>query len=128
MESLLFEATDRTPKVSFDTATLTFEMDGESRPENVREFFDSILSFLDKLLKEVSGSGKTITVNMKLIYFNSSSAKYMLNIAKKFREFIDGGVNVVFNWHYETDDEDMKDTGSEMERMSKVPFVFIEIN
>lgn len=127
MEALLLEATDRTPRVSFDPATLTFEIDGESRPENVREFFDNILQFFDRLLKEVAGSGKTVTVNLKLIYFNSSSAKYILNVAKKCREFIEGGVTVVFNWHYETDDEDMKDTGYEMERMSKVPFNFIEM-
>jgi len=59
-----------------------------------------------------------------LEYFNSSSAKYILNLSKMMFDFISAGIPVTIEWCYIEDDEDMKQTGEEMERMSKVPFKY----
>jgi hypothetical protein len=57
-------------------------------------------------------------------YFNSSSAKYILDLFMKLGD-INGGnsnVNVNVNWHYNEMDEDMKDAGEEFEKLTGLKF------
>jgi hypothetical protein len=127
MEALILEATPNTPKVTLDPAGKIFDISGESRPENVKDFYEPILGWFDTFLKELTSQGNkdAFAVRMYLEYFNSSSAKYILNLAKKMYEFIAAGIPVSIDWCFIEDDEDMKETGEEMERMSKVPFKYI---
>jgi hypothetical protein len=126
MEQLLKEATSNTPKVHFDPAIKVFEIIGESRPEDVKAFYEPVFNWFDKYLLELKtqGTKEAIVLKMYMEYFNSSSAKYILNLAKKMYEFISAGIPVTIDWCYVEDDDDMKETGEEMERMSKVPFKY----
>ncbi|MBI4647751.1 MAG: DUF1987 domain-containing protein [Bacteroidia bacterium] len=129
MEQLLCEASADTPKVLFDPANKIFEISGESRPENVKVFYEPVLVWLDNYLAELKAQGKkeAFVLKMYLEYFNSSSAKYFLYIAKKIFEFVSCGIPVTIEWCYIEDDEDMKETGMEMEKMSKVQFKYTVI-
>lgn len=126
MEQLLKEATSNTPKVLLDSVNKVFEINGESRPEDVKSFYEPIFKWFDTYLLELNTQGikDTVVLKMYLEYFNSSSAKYILNLAKKMYEFISAGIPVTIEWCYAEDDDDMKETGEEMERMSKVPFKY----
>ena len=81
MENLLIQATGITPKISFDIDQKVFEISGESRPENVKDFFDPILSWLNSYFNNLI-SNDLHTFKIKLEYFNSSSAKYLLSLLK----------------------------------------------
>jgi hypothetical protein len=126
MEQLLREASSNTPKVLLDPENRVFEIIGESRPEDVKAFYEPIFSWFDSYLSDLKTKGlkDEFILKMFLEYFNSSSAKYILNLAKKMFEFKSSGIPVTIEWCYLEDDEDMKQTGEEMERMSKVPFKY----
>lgn len=126
MNKYFVEQAENTPGVSFDTESGIFEIKGVSRPENVQDFYDPILAWFDDYLKELGGNtaGKSVTLTVFLEYFNSSSAKYILNILKKMAEYLAAGVNVRVNWNYEDGDEDMLEVGEEMQRMVKFQFTF----
>ena len=66
--------------------------------------------------------------NFNFDYFNSTSAKFILDFCKKLGKLHSDGHNLNVRWHYEEDDEDMLEVGQEMSRMSKIPFAFIEIS
>lgn len=131
MNKLLIEATEISPKVSFDPATRVFEIYGESRPENVREFYEPILNWLEEFGKELfnqpQAGANPLTFNFKLEYFNSSSSKFILDILRKIIEYHSKGVNVVINWHYDEGDEDMQEAGEELAKMVNFPFNYMEI-
>jgi hypothetical protein len=129
MRNLIIEATSTSPNVNFNTETKKFVISGESRPENVREFYDPILAYLDEYLVELISKNiqEPLTFEFKLEYFNSSSAKYILNTLKKLSEFIGKGFKLIINWHYEEGDDDMKEVGEEMSGMLKIPFNYIEV-
>ena len=59
-------------------------------------------------------------------YFNSTSAKYILDVFKTLGSLQSKGAEVRVKWHYEEDDEDMLEVGQEMSRMSKLPFEYIK--
>ncbi|HBX49803.1 MAG: hypothetical protein A2275_04450 [Bacteroidetes bacterium RIFOXYA12_FULL_35_11] len=129
MEALIIEATPNTPKVTLNPAEKIFNITGESRPENVKDFYEPILKWFENYLAELKSQGNTKAFSLRLFleYFNSSSAKYMLNLSKKMYEFIAAGIPVSIDWCFIEDDEDMKETGEEIERMTKVPFKYMVV-
>jgi hypothetical protein len=58
-------------------------------------------------------------------YFNSTSAKYILDIFKSLNALHSLGIELDIKWYYEEDDEDMLEVGEEMSRMSKLKFEYV---
>ncbi len=123
MEKLIIESTLNSPRVVLDPAEQKFEFSGESRPENVRNFYLPILEWLEQFATSPSGPF-TFTFNFE--YFNSTSAKYILDIFKVLHTIHDSGNEVGVKWHYEADDEDMYEVGMEMSRMSGIDFEYVK--
>lgn len=131
MEKLIIEPTANSPKIVLDPETRNFEFSGESRPENVRKFYLPILEWLesytteqDKLQDGERTSGLQCKFNFE--YFNSTSAKYILDIFKSLNAINALGIELDIKWLYEEDDEDMLEVGQEMSRMSRLPFEYIK--
>jgi hypothetical protein len=58
----------------------------------------------------------------KLDYYNTSSSKNILAILMLLKGLHDSGNNVVVEWHYHEDDEEMLESGIEFARIVKIPF------
>ena len=130
MEKLVIEPTFNSPSVILDPESNQFNFSGESRPENVRKFYLPILEWLDSFAKEQSEMGSSarsssLLVRFNFEYFNSTSAKYILDIFKALNVLNDLGIEILVKWLYEEDDEDMLEVGEEMSRMSKLKFEYI---
>ncbi len=130
MEKIIIEATANTPKVILDPDRLMYEISGESRPKDSYKFFSPILQWLDELGEILTKRKDNTTLfefNFRFEYFNSLSAKYILDICKKLSRLYSGGKNISVKWYYEEDDDDMHEVGQEMSKISKLPFKFVEI-
>jgi hypothetical protein len=130
MEKLIIEATVNSPKIVLDPEAKKFEFSGESRPENVRNFYLPVLEWLEKYAQHESGLDKpqrtsALDCVFNFEYFNSTSAKYILDIFKSLNALNGLGVNLDIKWFYEEDDEDMLEVGEEMSRMSKLKFEYV---
>ena len=123
MEKLIIEPTLNSPGVVLDPVENKFEFSGESRPENVRNFYIPILEWLEQF---GAGAKNPATCIFNLEYFNSTSDKYILDIFKVLRTIHDAGNGVTVQWHYEADDEDMYEVGVEMARMSGLSFDYVK--
>jgi hypothetical protein len=124
MESLSIEGTAKTPTVRFDADSGIIEIKGRSIPENSIEFYKPLVDWLDKYGK----TAKPVTkVNVQLEYFNTSSSKCILDVFKKLEGIHKSNHEVVINWYYEEDDEDMLEAGEDYESIIRVPFKMIEI-
>ena len=66
-------------------------------------------------------------MNVQLEYFNTSSSKCILDVFKKLESIQKGKQEVIINWYYEEDDEDMLEAGEDYESIIRVPFKMIEI-
>jgi len=122
MEKLMIEPTLNSPRIVLDPATGVFEFSGESRPENVRNFYLPVIEWLESF---ASGQPGESTFVFHFEYFNSTSAKYILDIFKILKTVSDKTGNLKVKWHYEEDDEDMYEVGMEMSRMSGLDFEFV---
>lgn len=131
MEKLIIDATLNTPSVILDPEKNLFQFTGESRPENVRNFYIPVLEWLENYTSEVASLDKenksrVHEFHFNFEYFNSTSAKYILDLFKTLSNLHSEGINVLVYWHYEEDDEDMLEVGKEMSRMSRLNFDYIK--
>lgn len=113
-----------------DPENKAFEFSGESRPENVRKFYLPVLEWLEsytEALEKLQEDQRNFELQCQFNfeYFNSTSAKYILDIFKSLNAINALGVGLDIKWLYEEDDEDMLEVGQEMSRMSKLPFEYI---
>ena len=130
MEKFIIEPTANSPRIVLDPEKRTFEFSGESRPENVRKFYLPVLEWLEAYtgsLEALQDDERKFDLQCQFNfeYFNSTSAKYILDIFKSLNTINALGVGLDIKWLYEEDDEDMLEVGQEMSRMSKLSFEYI---
>jgi len=124
MESISIEGTPKTPSVNFEAATGKIEVKGRSIPENSIEFYKPLVDWLEQYS---ANPVKLTQVNVQLEYFNTSSSKCILDVFKKLESIHKAGNEVLVNWYYEEDDEDMLEAGEDYQSIIKIPFKMIEI-
>ncbi|MBQ3655447.1 MAG: DUF1987 domain-containing protein [Bacteroidales bacterium] len=125
MDSINIEGTPKTPEVSFDAKTGQIEIKGRSIPENSIEFYKPLVDWLDKYADIAQG---VVNVVIQLEYFNTSSSKCILDVFKKLENMHNKNkTEVVINWYYEEDDEDMLEAGEDYQSILKIPFKMVEI-
>jgi hypothetical protein len=124
MEPISIAGTPKTPTVQFDGGSGKVEIKGRSIPENSIEFYKPLVDWLEAYL---SNPAELTEVNIQLEYFNTSSSKCILDVFKKLEAIYKSGNEVVINWYYEEDDEDMLEAGEDYQSIIKIPFKMVEI-
>ncbi|WP_448518651.1 DUF1987 domain-containing protein [Rhodoflexus sp.] len=118
MENFFLEETSKTPKLHFDASSGKFLMSGRSIPENAIEFYKPLFEWLDEYVKHPCT--KT-DFEIRLEYFNTSSSKCLVEIFRRLEKIKDK--EVVINWYYEEDDEDMQESGEDFKELIDIPIV-----
>lgn len=124
MDQLILEPKAKTPLINFDSKSGVMEMKGMSCSENSLEFYKPVLEWVEKYGKSPHGS---TLVNIEFKYFNTSSAKCILDVLEKFANIYNMGNNVVFNWNYESNDEEMLEAGENFSEILGIPFNIKEL-
>jgi SiaC family regulatory phosphoprotein len=129
MKTLLFEASDTTPKILFDPQKLYFEISGHSRPEDVRAFYKPVITWIKEFAQSIQDGEikpeNTLEYNFKMIYFNSSSAKFLLDVLVEINRIHNSGATTQINWYYDDGDDDMKEVGEDLSDMVDFDFTYI---
>ena len=124
MDNIIIEGTPKTPSVNFNYDKGTIEIKGRSIPENSIEFYKPMVDWIEKYGEKPQ---KKTEVNIQLEYFNTSSSKCILDVFKKLETIYKQDFDVVINWYYEEDDEDMLEAGEDYQSIIRVPFKMVEI-
>lgn len=124
MEPLDLAATDKTPAVRFVPADGLLEISGCSIHENADRFFGPLLDSVERYAREPA---RTTTVRLALTYFNSSSAKYVLDLLRLLDEaHLSGLGKVSLEWCYEEGDLDMQEAGQDYKVLLEMPVKLVE--
>ncbi|HYE01027.1 MAG TPA: DUF1987 domain-containing protein [Alphaproteobacteria bacterium] len=112
MSLLAIKATDRSPEIRFDFASHRLLLKGEAYPENAAEFFGPLQRRLDAYLGALA-AGTAVTFDIELIYFNSSSAKALMNLFDSLDAAAGRGLAVTVHWRYPEGDPSLREFGEE---------------
>ena len=88
------------------------------------EFYKGLIESLEGYNNAPQSNTK---VDIQLEYFNTSSSKCILDVFKKLEAINAGNSEVVINWYYEEDDEDMLEAGEDYQAIINIPFKMIEV-
>jgi len=113
MKNLVIEPTKYTPGINFLFDERVLEISGESYPENTAEFYSPVLKWITEFLK--INESKTITVNIVIQYFNSSSSKIFMDLFDLLNDKSHEGLNIIVNWNYLEEDDNMLEYGEEFQ-------------
>ena len=119
MSELNITATERTPEIQLSAANGIFSMKGESFPEDVSAFYGQVIVAVDQLASALS---KPLTVDVAMVYINSSSIKAMFRIFEGLEAVRKNGQALTITWHYQEDDDIMQELGEDFkDRFPELP-------
>lgn len=111
MDRIQLAATDRSPRVDFDFAAGRLSLRGESYPEDAAAFYGPLLQALRAHLAE--GGEGPVVLDVGLAYFNSSSAKALMNLFMLLEDAAEEGRPVTVRWLFAEGDETIEEAGED---------------
>jgi hypothetical protein len=132
MQKLYIKATHTTPEVHFSPQENIFIIHGVSTPEDVRAMYYPVIEwvklYVNNILEAESklfSEDSPLRFKIDLIYFNSSSAKFLYDIFMELKRLIPSETPLVIEWFYDDEDIDLKDAGSEIALLAGMEFSYI---
>ena len=132
MQKLYIKPTDTTPEIHFSPQESIFLIRGISSPEDVRAMYYPVIEWVKMYINEILETGnKSYTIDSPLrfktdlIYFNSSSAKFLYDIYLELKRLIPSGIPFVVEWLYDEEDIDLKEAGSDIALLVDLEFSYI---
>jgi D-serine dehydratase len=103
-------ATDRTPEIVLSAQPAKLSIKGESYPEDVSAFYGQIIQKVNSLVESPLGP---LSVEIQLIYINSSSIKALFRIFEVLDEYQKKDQAVMIQWLLDEDDDIMQELGED---------------
>ncbi len=132
MEILKIEPTHISPTIRFIPELNDFSITGMSAPEDVRALYYPVIEWIDKFNGElmrgdikIFNETNPLTLKIDLNYFNSASAKFLLDILLELKKIRESGTPVVVEWYYEEEDIDMKEAGEDISELVEMELKYI---
>ena len=122
MSDLNIIGTQSTPSIVADEKSGTLQMRGDSYPENSFEFFTPVIAWVEGYLNNAKGA---LSVELQLLYLNTSSVKAMMDIFDMLEEAHADGRQVKVAWYYDRDNERIAELAQEFKDDCTYPFEII---
>ncbi len=120
----LIDGTEKTPRVEYHTGRFELVLEGICIPEQTHDFFKPVLDFIDILVKNPPPSF-TLTINLH--FFNTGSARYILEVMKSTCRLKELCGLVKFKWYYNEEDEDIEEAGRSYSFILNEPFEMVPL-
>jgi|WetSurMetagenome_2_1015567.scaffolds.fasta_scaffold807304_1 hypothetical protein len=95
------------------------EITGYSRMTNTAEYYEDLLKILENHFHTFK---KTLIIDFRFEYINTSSTKWLFQMLTSFQELVANKGLIEINWYYEEDDETIFETGEILSSVLKIPF------
>ncbi|AGI22037.1 biofilm regulation phosphoprotein SiaC [Pseudomonas sp. MT3] len=120
MTNLNIAGTQSTPSIHGDWQAGTLTMQGDSYPENSYELFGQVIEWVERFL---AGEQRPLTLDLRLLYLNTSSIKAMMDIFDLLEEAHREGRAAAVAWHYDRRNERVAELAEEFREDCTFPFV-----
>ncbi len=128
MDTLVIKSTKKyIPDVNFNSESGVLEISGQCYMEYTSRFFKPIFQWLKDYAKEEEA--KDITLNIKLLYLNTSSIKCLYELFKILEIYAKiTKKNVKVNWFFDKEDDSLLETYHDYKEEINLPFSHIQVN
>lgn len=101
-------------------------------PEDVRAIYYPVTEWIRTFVSDLQCDSSAYTLvnplvfKIDLVYFNSSSAKFLYDIFTELKQLKKCGIPFRVEWYYDSDDSEMKEAGLDISTLSETEFSFFE--
>ena len=121
MKRLEISPSNNTPHIILDVDANNILIEGKSFPEDSKEFYRPVIEWMDELK---ATNPKQIKICFNLFYLSSSSIISIKQFLMKTVEIANGGAQISILWSYDEDDDDIKKTGEDYQKLTKLNFEY----
>lgn len=121
MKRLEIAETNNTPHIVMDAAENVCIVEGKSFPEDSKEFYRPVIDWMDEL---IAAKPQAFTIEFNLFYLSSSSIISVKQLLLKVVDLESNGTKINVIWNYDEDDDDIKKTGEDYQKLTKINFDF----
>jgi len=122
MKDLNIAGDQSTPTIIADAASGVLAMRGDSYPENAYELFGPLLEWVEAYLAQ---KGRALTLELELMYLNTSSIKAMMDIFDILEGAHQAGEKVAVNWYFDSENSRVAELAEEFREDCSFPFQII---
>lgn len=122
MTDISVPGTQSTPEIRSEWDKGLLHMQGDSYPENSYELFGQVIEWLDNYLQTAE---QPLTLELKLLYLNTSSIKAMMDIFDLLEAAHNENKQVSVNWHYDKRNERVAELAEEFKEDCSFPFAIL---
>jgi len=122
MEELIIKGTEYSPEVILSPKESKYLIAGWSRPESPIKFYEPVFKWIDD---EGPKHLNNATINFKIDYFNTPSAKMIRYLFDKLDSLYKKGIKMNIVWHYD-DIETKEEFEYEFAQGLSCPITFVE--
>jgi hypothetical protein len=123
MEELRLPGTKSSPEVFLNPSGI-IKIKGRSISENILDFFKPVEEWIIEYIKTPAD---ITCLDITLEYFNSASAKLLIQLFLKISYVQLRNKKFIINWYYEEGDEDILERGEYFSSVLNIPFNFIRV-
>ena len=122
VKPLSYIGNHRTPTIILDKEKKLFLIRGRSFPEDATSFYTPVVDWF----KEYAQNPNDQTIfTLMFYYYNSSTAKALLDIFKILQDIHNQGKEVIIKWLYHEEDDIIKEHGQDFSELFTFKFEFI---
>jgi hypothetical protein len=124
MRALNIQGGKSTPSINYDQDENIFSIKGSSLPENVYAFYKPVIDWLDEFLASPVLE-PAMRIILKIQYYNSGTIRFLAEILNLLGKLRDKGLKFSVDWHYEADDDIIREAGEELAEIAGIEFNMI---
>ncbi|MCX6296134.1 MAG: DUF1987 domain-containing protein [Bacteroidetes bacterium] len=121
MKRLEILPSNNTPHILFDVDLNIFLIEGKSFPEDSKDFYRPVIVWVEEFN---ATNPKEFKICFNLFYLSSSSIISVKQFLMKTVSLNNAGTKVTVEWCYDEDDEDIKKTGEDYQKLTNLNFLF----
>jgi len=119
MKGFSIQKTKQTPEIIFNPKSGILEISGRSIPENTLDFYKPVIKWIEEY---ASNPAEKTVFKIYYEYLNTSSSKYLFEIFRILEKIKTTENQVVIEWYYEEDVEEMLESGEDYADLINIPF------
>lgn len=112
------------PEILLDKKDNIIRFSGKSMPEDPGKAFKPVMEWVSEYLESPNPS---TLIEFRMDYYNSSTARFFVEILQKFEELSEKGAKVRIQWYYHHDDLVIRERGEDLQAVIHLPFEFVKI-
>ena len=122
MSNLTIPGSQSTPTITGDWEAGQLSMQGDSYPENSFDLFNQALDWVERFFRDTD---RPLTLELSLLYLNTSSIRAVMDIFDMLEEAHRSGRQVAVNWHYDHRNERVAELAEEFKEDCTFPFSIV---